>query len=207
MAKKATKKVVAKPAKKPMKSKVSAPKKAVAAKKATTKVTKKDEVSKKVSPSTSAKVKGGASKKDVKAVGKVAKVVEKKIKGEAVAPSGAKEKPTRSKQAKGRDAETTDFELSMTDVGEALESAGGSAKKGKKYEGATEEESKWLELKDKNRNIKPLPYKMSEVYQEKTPIEHKVLGWGFILSVVNDRLEVLFRSGIKHLISNYKTNS
>jgi hypothetical protein len=80
-------------------------------------------------------------------------------------------------------------------------------RKGRKYEGATEEESKWLELRDKNKNIKPRPYKLSETYEEKTPIEHKVLGWGIILSVVNDRLEVLFRSGIKHLISNYKPNS
>lgn len=78
-------------------------------------------------------------------------------------------------------------------------------KKAKKYEGVSEEESKWLELRDKYRHIKPQVYKLSESFQEKTPLEHKVLGWGFILSVVNDRLEVLFRSGIKHLISNYKT--
>lgn len=79
------------------------------------------------------------------------------------------------------------------------------SKRAKKYEGATEEESKWLELRDKHRNIKPNIYRISDVFQERTPIEHKTLGWGFILSVVNDRLEVLFRSGIKQLISNYKT--
>ena len=81
------------------------------------------------------------------------------------------------------------------------------SKKAKKYEGATEEESKWLELRDKHKNIKPQLYKLSEEFVEKTPLEHKVLGWGFILSVVNDRLEVLFSSGIKHLISNYKKNN
>jgi hypothetical protein len=34
---------------------------------------------------------------------------------------------------------------------------------------------------------------------------HKVLGWGFVLSNLNDRLEVLFKDGIKVLISNYKS--
>jgi len=82
-----------------------------------------------------------------------------------------------------------------------------SSKKSKKYEAATEEESRWLELRDKYKSTKAAPYKMSEAYAEKTPIDHKVLGWGFILSVMNDRLEVLFQSGIKQLISNYKSNN
>lgn len=72
------------------------------------------------------------------------------------------------------------------------------------YKAATEEEAKWLELKDKYKGIHPCPYKMSEIYQEKTLLDHKVLGLGVILSVVNDRLEVLFQTGMKHLISNYK---
>ena len=33
----------------------------------------------------------------------------------------------------------------------------------------------------------------------------KVLGWGFILKNDNDRLEVLFETGIRMLISNYKS--
>lgn len=86
-------------------------------------------------------------------------------------------------------------------------SAGGSSKKAKKYEASSEEEARWFELRDKYKGAKASPYKMSEVYAEKTPIDHKVLGWGFILSVINDRLEVLFQSGIKHLISNYKSNN
>lgn len=81
------------------------------------------------------------------------------------------------------------------------------SKKAKKYEAATEEEARWLELRDKYKSTKAAPYKMSEVYAEKTPIDHKVLGWGFIISVLNDRLEVLFQSGIKQLISNYKSNN
>jgi hypothetical protein len=72
------------------------------------------------------------------------------------------------------------------------------------YQAATEEEAKWLELKEKYKGISPSSYKMSEIYQEKTLLDHKVLGLGVILSVVNDRLEVLFQTGTKHLISNYK---
>ena len=45
---------------------------------------------------------------------------------------------------------------------------------------------------------------MKAVFEEKTAILHKVLGWGYILSNRNDRLEVLFKDGIKYLISNYK---
>jgi len=88
-----------------------------------------------------------------------------------------------------------------------VEPTSSSSKKSKKYEAATEEEARWLELKDKYKSTKAAPYKMSEAYAEKTPIDHKVLGWGFILSVMNDRLEVLFQSGIKQLISNYKSNN
>jgi hypothetical protein len=72
------------------------------------------------------------------------------------------------------------------------------------FQAATEEEAKWMELKEKYKGIRPSPYKMSEIYQEKTLLDHKVLGLGVILSVVNDRLEVLFQTGTKHLISNYK---
>ncbi len=77
-------------------------------------------------------------------------------------------------------------------------------KPAKKYQGSTDEESKWLELKDKYKWLKPQSYKMTEVYKDRTILDHKVLGLGFILSVVNDRLEVLFQTGTKQLISNYK---
>lgn len=77
-------------------------------------------------------------------------------------------------------------------------------KPSKKYQADTDEESKWLELKDKYKTLKPQPYRMTDVFRDRTVLDHKVLGIGFILSVVNDRLEVLFQSGIKQLISNYK---
>ncbi len=65
-------------------------------------------------------------------------------------------------------------------------------------------EAQWAQLKEKYKALKPVAYKMSESFEARTPILHKVLGWGFIITNQNDRLEVLFQQGIKFLISNYK---
>jgi hypothetical protein len=63
---------------------------------------------------------------------------------------------------------------------------------------------KWQDLKKKFGHIEAREYNMREVFEANIPILHKVLGWGFVISVLNDRLEVLFEQGIKNLISNYK---
>ncbi|MFZ3231913.1 MAG: hypothetical protein WA160_17025 [Pseudobdellovibrio sp.] len=70
---------------------------------------------------------------------------------------------------------------------------------------AADEKAKWIELSKKQSKEKAVPYKMSDKFTALSPIQHKVLGWGFILSNDNDRLEVLFETGIRMLISNYKT--
>ncbi len=62
---------------------------------------------------------------------------------------------------------------------------------------------KWASLQRRTKKA-PVPYKMTERYEAKTAIHHKILGWGYILNNVNDRLEVLFEDGVKILISNYK---
>lgn len=63
---------------------------------------------------------------------------------------------------------------------------------------------KWNTLFKKSAKIETQPYHMRKVFEEKTGIEHKVLGWGYILSNKNDRLEVLFKDGVRFLISNYQ---
>ena len=63
---------------------------------------------------------------------------------------------------------------------------------------------KWDNLQKRHGKTEPKPYNMREMFEERIPINHKHLGWGFVLSNVNDRLEVLFESGVKNLISNYK---
>lgn len=62
---------------------------------------------------------------------------------------------------------------------------------------------KWLQYKKKYGHIEAQEYDMKSKYEEKTPLMHPKLGWGFILSIENDRLQVLFAQGIKVLISNY----
>lgn len=68
----------------------------------------------------------------------------------------------------------------------------------------TQAGQKWQALYKKTQNIKPQPYNMRGLFEAKTPIIHKVLGWGYILNNKNDRLEVLFQDGVRFLISNYK---
>lgn len=71
-------------------------------------------------------------------------------------------------------------------------------------EAASALSQKWSSLFKKSEQIEAKPYNMKASFEEKTAIVHKVLGWGYILANRNDRLEVLFKDGIKYLISNYK---
>lgn len=69
---------------------------------------------------------------------------------------------------------------------------------------ASDEKAKWQELNKRYGKEKAVVYKMTENFDALKPLQHKVLGWGFVLSNENNRLEVLFENGIKMLISNYK---
>ncbi|MFP5520382.1 MAG: hypothetical protein ACLGGX_10795, partial [Bdellovibrionia bacterium] len=66
----------------------------------------------------------------------------------------------------------------------------------------SEDQIRWHELREKYRNEKPQSYSISGVFEAKKPIEHKLFGWGFILSNEYDRLEILFEDGRRILISN-----
>lgn len=69
---------------------------------------------------------------------------------------------------------------------------------------AAKASARWGELFNKSKKLKPEAYSLKSSYDPESPILHKQLGWGYILSKKNDRLEVLFQDGIKYLISNYK---
>lgn len=69
---------------------------------------------------------------------------------------------------------------------------------------AADEKAKWQELFKRHGKEKAVAYKMTDSFDALKPVQHKLLGWGFILSNDNNRLEVLFENGIKMLISNYK---
>jgi hypothetical protein len=72
---------------------------------------------------------------------------------------------------------------------------------------ASEDLKKWHDMKEKFGHVKVLNYNLSGQFEAEAPINHKILGWGYVLSNQNDRLEVLFESGKKTLISNYKTKT
>lgn len=63
---------------------------------------------------------------------------------------------------------------------------------------------KWRQLFEKTQEVEASPYKMSGTYEAKTPIKHKVLGWGYVLTANNSRIEVLFQDGIKTLVTDFK---
>lgn len=77
-----------------------------------------------------------------------------------------------------------------------------SAKEKAAIAALNEEVKKWSELKNKYGHEKAMNYSMNDQFEANKPIQHKVLGWGYVLSNQNDRLEVLFEQGIKILISN-----
>ncbi len=63
---------------------------------------------------------------------------------------------------------------------------------------------KWELLHAKVKSIPTETYNMRKQFERQTGLQHKILGWGFIIENKNDRLEVLFQDGIRYLISNYR---
>lgn len=66
-----------------------------------------------------------------------------------------------------------------------------------------EELALWKDCYNQYKNNKPASYNMKNSYTAQTAINHPTFGWGFIVSVNDNRLEVLFQEGKKKLISNY----
>ena len=62
----------------------------------------------------------------------------------------------------------------------------------------------WQTIHEKYKSEKALTYNMAKSFPPHKAIKHPAFGWGFVLSNQNDRLSVIFESGIKKLISNYK---
>lgn len=196
-------------------AKKASKKEAVAAKKA--KTTKKAPVAKKAK-ATKAAPKSAA--KPAKKVATKAKAPVAKAKGVKTAPAAkkakaapppkvVKEKPSKlekvSKPSKIEEKASPKLKL----VPESAPVAEVEVpKKEKKIKidktGLTEEQIKWHELHEKLKGVKALPYSISGQYEAKTPISHKIFGWGFILSNEYDRLEVLFEDAKRMLISNRK---
>ncbi len=79
-----------------------------------------------------------------------------------------------------------------------------SAAQRKADKAAADSTAHWSDLHQKHSSEKPQVYDMKSQFEAHKPLQHKVLGWGWIMSVENDRLEVIFQDGKRMLISNYK---
>jgi len=80
-----------------------------------------------------------------------------------------------------------------------------SAAQRKLDKAAADSTAHWAELQQKHGQEKPQAYDMKLQFEAHRPLQHKVLGWGWVMSVENDRVEVIFQDGKRILISNYKT--
>ena len=63
-----------------------------------------------------------------------------------------------------------------------------------------ENEKRWEALQNRHQDP-PLDYDSSKSYLPKVSIKHPIFGWGYILSVRNKRLEVIFKDSVKYLAS------
>lgn len=210
MAKKATKAAKAPIAKKPTVKAKAAPKAAPKSAKAAPKAVKPAKTSK-AEPAKTAKVpaKAAAVAKattppakpaPVEAPAKSTKPSLKIVREEAgaVAPSVEKAaEPVTAPVAKAKAEKPVKAKAVKTKI---------KSSKSAKPATSGEDEARWIDLHEKYRSDKPQVYDMKAIFEAGKPLQHTVLGWGWILSNENDRLEVLFKDGRRMLISNYNPN-
>lgn len=77
------------------------------------------------------------------------------------------------------------------------------AKAAQIQEDITNAGKKWLGLYNQLRNSRTKPYDMSASFDVKSGIQHKTLGWGYVVETRGDRMDVLFKDGMKTLVINY----
>lgn len=148
---------------------------------------------------------------DIKKVEKKSALSAKKLKDD-VKKVAVKEKPQPALMTKKGKTIVDEVE-SLNEVENNVSTTDAKAEKVSKFKpirvergNAADEKAKWAEVFRKYGKEKSVTYKMSDTFAAMTPIQHKVLGWGFVLTNDNDRLEVLFETGIRMLISNYKSS-
>jgi hypothetical protein len=146
-----------------------------------------------------------ASKKPEKAAASV-KAVEKV----PVAVEKAPEKKLKLEKAKAPKAQAPKTLAPKVATPKVQESEDGPVEaKARKSAGPLDEEGEkllkqWRQMHDQLKNVKPAVYTLSGNYEAKTPLQHKVLGWGYVLKNKGNRIDVLFEEGLKTLVTNYK---
>lgn len=158
---------------------------------------KKAQTAAKVVAKKSAKPTKAAAKKPVKAAASAPKSVAKAV---AKAPAKKAAPAVLEKKAAPAEPAVTPKKAVAAKAPQATE----SSEKIKIDKSMTEEQAKWAEMYNKYRDTQASNYDMKSTFKAASPIQHKVLGWGWIVSNENDRLEVLFKDGKRMLISNYR---
>ncbi|MBL7542250.1 MAG: hypothetical protein JNL11_00455 [Bdellovibrionaceae bacterium] len=123
-----------------------------------------------------------------------------KTKGKSKAPKNSVVEEVTAVEA----AESDSVEVIVAEPEKVAVSKKKSALQKRKEKMEIDSNAKWADLYEKYKQIKPINYSMKDAFEANQPIQHKVLGWGWVISSENDRLEVLFKEGKKILISNYK---
>lgn len=157
-----------------------------------------------------------AKKKTTKSVKKsspklVAKKLSAKEKPKVIAKAVKKAAPSADVQVSSRPKKTSVEPEKPMQI-EAVNKKQGRQSSSSKEDGSSKAEKnavlatdmKWSEVYEKYKAEKAQIYDMKAQFESNRPIQHKVLGWGWVISNENDRLEVLFKDGKRMLISNYQ---
>ena len=63
---------------------------------------------------------------------------------------------------------------------------------------------KWLKLQRQHGDEAAPEYQMTQDFEIKSTLKHKVHGWGVVLQRRDNYIDVLFEMGMKTLVCNYK---
>lgn len=131
-------------------------------------------------------------------------MAKKAAKKESSEKTSKAEKPTKKAKA-AAPAEAASAKEAAAEAKPKKEKAAKAPKaaKVKKEDKNSALDGRWADLKEKHAKDKAAKYSMTGQFQANQAIEHPKLGWGFVLSNNNDRLEVIFQDGVKILISNF----
>lgn len=185
----------------------------VAKKKTNKKTTKKKAVKKKTSKKANLKkIKKAATKKK-----KIAKKVATKAKNTTVKKKSSKKVKTKSTRKTSQTPQTKTGKVTENEseklkkslkkakqdkiTNELLEPGIITSSQIRSVERLIRQDRPWQDFQKYLTN--PIKYNMVQQYQEKMVIDHKTMGIGFIVSVENNRMKVLFSEGMKNLIMNY----
>lgn len=147
-----------------------------------------------------------AKKAEAKPAKAPAKAPEKEVKAKAAKAAPAPKAPEKKEAAKPAAEVKPEKKAKVAAPAEAVAETPKKKEKKAKVDksGLSEDQAKWLELHEKYQTLKAPTYSISGQFEARTPLQHKIFGWGFILSNEYDRLEVLFEDGKRMLISNRK---